>query len=406
MRRAASRILATSLLLLGFGCASPSTLGGTGGDNGNPGAGGSTGNGGSNPGAGGSNTGNGASTGAGGTHTGGPGPACTPSDTQLVNANAYYCSTDAVGLKGSIYPYGDGMSCPYSPTSAPAKDFCAGASGCCLTGTTTMLNTGSSNWGCGIGVELDDDGTTKHVYAGSVSCFKIALTGSSGGNVVRIGFTQAPTPATNTVAPFTEIPSFTSGWTGTVCFSDVTCPGWSATTPSATAPGCNKMGTNGTPVDLQIQVSTGSTAVTTGAYNVCLSSIVPVTSSGGGGSGGGGTASCTTPSGSGTLSDQYGTAHVGCPKDYIVRNNDWGVGSVSQTISVWTGNQVQGRDSEWNRIERRTRLVPRHLHRLESQRSYDEQRLALGGFVHRCHRYSDQLELHRFRCVGQLQCGL
>ncbi|MES1206518.1 MAG: hypothetical protein ABUS79_11325 [Pseudomonadota bacterium] len=329
------------MLLLGLGCASPSTLGGTGGDNGNPGAGGSPGNGGSNPGAGGSRTGgttgNGGTPGAGGAHTGGStgaGPACTPNDTQLVNANAYFCSSASVGLQGSIYPYGDGMSCAYSPTTPPAKDFCAGGK-CCLMGTT-KVDTTFAAWGCGIGVEMDDDCTTKHVYNGPASCYQITLTGSSGGNVVRIAFTQSPTPASGAVSPYTEIPAFTNGWSGMVCFSDVTCPGW------ATAAQCAKTGTNGTPVDLQIQVSAGSTATTVGAYNVCLTSVVPMVSGGGGGgSGGGGTNSCTQPSGSGSLSDQFGTAHVGCPKDYMVQNNDWGVSSASQTITYGPGTKFK-----------------------------------------------------------------
>jgi hypothetical protein len=303
--------------------------GGSSATGGNTGAGGShtgggNGTGGSNPGAGGSSSGG--STGTGGASA----PACTPTDTQLVNANAYYCTSSSIGLQGSIYPYGDGMSCEYSPTSPPATNFCTGGK-CCLSGTT-KVDTTYAAWGCGIGVELDDDGTTKHVYSGSVSCFQISLTGSSGGNVVRIQFTQSANPASGAVSPYTEIPAFTNGWMGPVCFKDVTCPGW------ATADQCSKTGTNGTPVDMQIQVSAGSTTSTVGAYNVCLTSIVPMgTTSGGGGSGGGGTMSCSSPSGSGSLSDQYGTAHVMCPKDYIVQNNDWGVSSASQTITYGPG---------------------------------------------------------------------
>jgi hypothetical protein len=339
MRRASSRIFATSLLLLGFGCASPASSGGTGGS---PGAGGGngSGNGGSNPGAGGTSSGNGGSNpGAGGSHTGGQsggatggmsGTTCTPNDSELVNANAYFCTSSSVGLQGAIYPFGDGTSCSYSPTSPPAKDFCAGGK-CCLSGTTIVDPTYAA-WGCGIGVELDDDGTTKHVYSGPDNCFKITLTGSSGGNVVRIGFTQAPMPASGQVSPYTEIPAFTNGWSGMVCFADVTCPGW------ATSSQCSKTGANGTPVDLQIQVSAGSTTSTVGAYNVCLTSIQPM-GSGSTGTGGssGGTMSCSQPSGSGTISDQYGTAHVMCPKDYLVQNNDWGVSSASQTIQYGPG---------------------------------------------------------------------
>ncbi len=345
MRRSASRLFATTLLLIGFGCASPSSSGGSNGS-GNGGTNGSgnggtnptgNGNGGSNPttGAGGSNP----TTGAGGSHTGAGGTTsgagggtatCTPTDTELVNANAYYCTSSSVGLMGSIYPYGDGMSCPYSPTSPPAKDFCTGGK-CCLSGTT-KVDTTFAAWGCGIGVELDDDGTTKHVYSGPDKCFKVTLTGSSGGNVVRIAFTQSAMPASGAVSPYTEIPAFTSGWSGMVCFSDVTCPGW------ATSAQCSKGTGDGTPVDMQIQVSAGSTASTVGAYNVCLTSIVPMGSGGTGtGGSGGGTMGCASPSGAGSISDQFGTAHVMCPKDYIVQNNDWGVTSASQTIQYGPG---------------------------------------------------------------------
>jgi hypothetical protein len=72
-------------------------------------------------------------------------------------------------------------------------------------------------------------------------------------------------------------------------------------------------------------------------YNVCVSSIVPMGtgSTGTGGSGGGGT--CTSPSGSGTITDQYGTGVVGCgSKEYIVQNNEWG-STAGQTITYGPG---------------------------------------------------------------------
>src|SRR5947209_6233221 len=116
MRRA-SRIFASSFLIIGFGCASPQSTGGTGGTNGS-GTGGTNGSGtgGTNTttGAGGTNTTSGAggtntTSGAGGSHTGGStgaagsGPACTPSDTQLVTPNGYYCTSASLGLQGAIY---------------------------------------------------------------------------------------------------------------------------------------------------------------------------------------------------------------------------------------------------------------------------------------------------------------
>ena len=169
MRRAASRIFATSLLLFGFGCASPSRSAAPAATTAPGTAAPPPGNGGSNtrrrrlqqPRDGGSNPPARAAP-HGRLHRRRRRrrrPACTPSDTQLVNANAYYCTSAALGLQGVIYPYGDGMSCPYSPTTPPAKDFCAGGK-CCLSGTTKVDSTFAA-WGCGIGVELDDDDMTK-----------------------------------------------------------------------------------------------------------------------------------------------------------------------------------------------------------------------------------------------------
>jgi hypothetical protein len=88
---------------------------------------------------------------------------------------------------------------------------------------------------------------------------------------------------------------------------------------------CTKTGTEGTPVDMQIQIAAGSTTTTVGAFDVSISKVEPVVSgSTGTGGSGGGTASCMSPSGTGTITQQYGDAHVMCPKDYIIQNNAWG----------------------------------------------------------------------------------
>ena len=159
----------------------------------------------------------------------------------------------------------------------------------------------------------------------------ITLTGSSGGNEVRIGFTQKADNS-NSVAPFVSIAAFTNGWSGPICFSDATCPSW------ATAAQCTKSTAMGTPYDMQIQVSAGQTPTSVGTYNVCVSSIVPMGggSTGTGGSGGS-TSSCTSPSGKGTITDQFGTATVMCgSKEYIVQNNEWG-STAGQTITYGSG---------------------------------------------------------------------
>jgi Glycosyl hydrolase family 12 len=309
--------------LLAFGCASPQTQSPTG-----SGSAGTTG--------GGNTSGTAGTTGGGNTSgtAGTTGSACVAMPTQLVNANAWNCDlSDPIAIQGAIYGYSDGSSCA-SPQPA---DICTASAGCCISGTTVVDAT-SAKWGCGIGMELDSSGGTapvKSQYTGSVKCFDITLTGSSGGNVVRIGFTQSAN--STTVAPFSEIAAFTSGWHGPVCFTDAECPSW------ATAAQCSKaVGTMGTPYDMQIQVSAGATTASVGTYNVCVSSIVPVGATGGTGGTGGGTSSCTSVTGAGTISAQYGTAHVSCSgKDYIVQNNDWGVTTASQTITYGTGTKFK-----------------------------------------------------------------
>ena len=140
----------------------------------------------------------------------------------------------------------------------------------------TAVDTTFAKWGCGIGMELARRAArqpTKSVYAGPSKCFNITLTGSSGGNVVRIGFTQSATPPSGAVAPFKEYPAFTNGMDGHVCFADVDVPGLGGRWGDGT---CTKAGTDGTPDDMQIQVAAGSTTTTVGAFNVCISKVVPV----------------------------------------------------------------------------------------------------------------------------------
>jgi hypothetical protein len=263
---------------------------------------------------------------------GGAGVACVSDPNNLINANAWNCDlTNPIMIQGAVYPYGDGSSCPFGPTSPPTNICTTG--NCCLSGTTVVDAT-NAKWGCGIGLELNSSGGTpavKSVYAGPVKCFDITISGSSGGNVVRIGFTQG-SDTTNKVSPFTEIASFTNGWTGEVCFTNAECPSW------ATAAQCAKPpGTTGTPYDLQIQVSAGADATHVGAYNLCVTSIVPVTNPVVGGT----TTSCSSVTGQGSISDQFGLAHVGCNgKDYIVQNNDWGVSSASETINYGPGTKM------------------------------------------------------------------
>jgi len=262
---------------------------------------------------------------AGGSAGGAKPVACTPmTDTSnLVSASGYVCAASTpVKIQGAFYGYTDGSSCQVLKPLCPA--------GCCMTGTTVVDLT-YKKWGCGLGLELNDTGT-KAAYSGPAQCFDIDLIGSSGGNEVRINFTQS-TNTTNTVSPFVSVAAFTNGWSGRVCFTDAQCPTWAATQ------GCTKaVGDPGTPYDLQIQVAAGSTATSVGAFNLCVSKISPVIDPGSTGT----TDSCSTVAGQGTITDAAGgTAHVQCNgQDYIVQSNQWG-STAGQTLTYGPGTKFK-----------------------------------------------------------------
>jgi hypothetical protein len=91
----------------------------------------------------------------------------------------------------------------------------------------------------------------------------------------------------------------------------------------------------GTPHDLQIQVSAGAT--TASDFNVCVSKLTPTGVSGGGGT----TNSCSAVTGQGSISEQFGTAHVTCnTRDYIVQNNAWG-STAGQTVTYGPGTKMK-----------------------------------------------------------------
>ncbi|MES1179253.1 MAG: hypothetical protein ABUL62_33365 [Myxococcales bacterium] len=246
--------------------------------------------------------------GASGASTGGAGPtagnagtvgtaggadvACS-TDVNLTKATDCWVGCDPTlstdnpqGLQGSFYTYGDGSSCTLS-------DQVCGATGICISGTTAVDPT-YAKWGCGIGMELNATGgaaSMKQAYTGPATCFKYTLSGSSGGNEVRIAFTQAAN-TDGVVSPYVSVPAFTNGKTGTICVGDVSCQGQTKCT----------LGT--TPYDLQINVVGGNAS---GAYNVCLTDLEPVTSG-----------SSTLPQLCGAQGSAAGTADVG---KYYVQNN-------------------------------------------------------------------------------------
>lgn len=317
----------------GFG-GTPSTSGGSPST-----SGGSSPTAGAGPGSGGTVTAGGAPAGgtgpvaSGGSGGGEPAPMCTPDLTNLVNKTGWVCAKDTpIALQGAWYGYGDGSTC------TPPSNICENGA-CCISGTTVEPDAMYTYWGCGIGLELNSTGgdtPIKSPYTGGAKCFDIELTGSSGKNVVRIGFTQAA-DTTGKVSPFREIPAFDNGWKGQVCFTDAECPDWAVKDGTCDKP----VGSAGTPHDLQIQVSAGEG--TASDFNVCVSKLTPVTDMMTGGM----TNSCSMVTGQGSISEQYGTGTVTCNgRTYIVQNNAWGISNYSpsgphQTITFGPGTKFK-----------------------------------------------------------------
>ena len=169
---------------------------------------------------------------------------------------------DPSGIQGAFYLYGDELQCCQAGSCELFNPCSTGS--CCWTGNT-VLDGSYAAWGCGIGMELNStggDAPVKSPYAGTASCFAIAMSGDSGGQKVRIGFTQYQ-DTTGLVSPFIELANITGSYSGTVFFTDVACPSWD------TEGKCSITQEN---FDLQIQVVGGEGPAT---FNLCVDSIVP-----------------------------------------------------------------------------------------------------------------------------------
>ena len=194
----------------------PVHAGGTGGSNGSGNGGNSSGNGGSSSGNGGSNPERrqqqppapaAATTRRGrlahGRHQrrqhrrrpgGAGGPACTPSDAELVNANAYFCTSSGARAEGLDLPVRRRHVVPVLADHAAGDQLLRGRQ--VLPHGERPSSTRRSPPGAAASASSwMTTARPSTPYTGSANCYKITLTGSSGGNVVRIAFTQSATPA-------------------------------------------------------------------------------------------------------------------------------------------------------------------------------------------------------------------
>ncbi|MBN2192799.1 MAG: hypothetical protein JW751_08265 [Polyangiaceae bacterium] len=250
----------------------------------------------------------------------------------LVNEGGWV-SGNAHGIQGAFYAYGDGVQC-----SPPAGNPCD-ARGCHVAGNIIVDDTYAA-WGCGVGLQLN--ATCEGVlsaYGGAAKCFDLTLAGNPDGAPVRIGFTPRADMGSS-VAPFYTLPSFTNGWSGTVCTSDASCPAW------AVDQGCVE---TDSPYAIQIQIAGGEND---GVADIALVGLVPresgVGGTGGGGTGGGGsggtpptggtppvTVTCPSTTGAaqfGSTCDTLGTVKNGS-RTYMLQNNIWNTSGSGQCVT-------------------------------------------------------------------------
>ena len=345
----------------GTGGTTPGTGGTTPGTGGTtPGTGGTTpGTGGTTPGTGGTGTG-GTTPGTGGTTPGTGGTVSSGGMSGSAGASMVTCSNtdksiipidstgwvdktcNTCGIQGAFYWYADanttkslmcnGAACV---ADTPPYQMSAPGPGMCISG----MATGSSmDWGAGIGLSLNDSGGMNSVKGsfdatkaacGNITGFDVSLSGNTGGNSVRIGFTTSGDGTT--IAPFITGGDpggktlNLSGASDIVITKAVIPADWMKTDPSPPDP--SKI------YDMQFQIALDQAPAGT-PFSLCIDSIKPVIdgmeSGGSGGSGGGGSGCATTSVGS--MNAATGLAQLGS-SGLGYQNNVNNLGSGSQSVS-------------------------------------------------------------------------
>jgi hypothetical protein len=220
-----------------------------------------------------------AMTGSGGSgNTGGSAPTGTGAEllTDEAKMNGWIggdtasSADDPGGIQGSVYLYGDGTSC-----TAAMGNPCTVEKGCCISGHTVVDSTYKA-WGCGIGIGLNEtggDASVKQPYKGAPGAkFSFTITGTTGGNPLRVGFTQAAN-TTDLVSPYKQLSAFTAGTTATMGFSDATFPTWCKETCVGSDGAVATPGSPANPAgsyDIQFQIPGGDKE---GDFNFCITSI-------------------------------------------------------------------------------------------------------------------------------------
>ena len=219
--------------------------------------------------------GTGGGTGGGGPST--PGVELLNEDAKLngwIGGDPADPTDDPLGIQGAVYMYGDDVSCTVVMTNP-----CTVEEGCCLSGQTVVDDT-FTNWGCGIGISLNDtggDASMKLPYKGTATAFNYKITGSSDVQV-RVGFTQFA-DTEGLVSPYSVVGTFTDGIEGTVRFEDAKYQNWCATNDQCLLPPDRTQSAGGESAnpmyahDIQCQVAGGESV---SEFNFCITSLEAV----------------------------------------------------------------------------------------------------------------------------------
>ena len=131
-----------------------------------------------------------------------------PGGVELVNKEGWVGGDPAIatdnplGIQGAWYAYGDEARAARSRrTSIRARAASAAST------ARRCVDATFAAWGCGIGLELNSSGDTdagpsvKRAFAGTASTFTATISGNTGGNPIRINFTQQANTASK-VSPY------------------------------------------------------------------------------------------------------------------------------------------------------------------------------------------------------------
>ena len=276
-----SSVLAIGLAgLAQLGCDDGGSEGNSAGTGGGAGAAGASGTGGASgagaTGGSGGGSGFGGSAGGGAGGTAGASGAGGGSGVELVNMMGWVggdpadASDNPLGIQGAWYAYGDmGRSCEIPEGFNPCS-----SGKCCLDGATIVDMPAYDAWGCGIGLELNSTGSvdggtsTKRPFSGTAKTFTAVISGTTGGNPIRINFTQEANTE-DKVSPYKQIAPVTATVTETATFADAVYPTWCDSNPAC----MGKQGMAANPAssfDIQFQIPGGDKA---GDFNFCIESL-------------------------------------------------------------------------------------------------------------------------------------